>query len=245
MKGWNYRATIAALLAAWAGAADFTVGVEDIDYFPIFSVSGPEQRYAGFARDVLDRFAARHGHRFLYRPLPVKRLYRDYWLGRFDLVFPDSPRWDVATKREQALKISYSAPLLVFQNAILVKPERLGRPETVKVLGVIRGFTPWKFQDEIAAGRMRVEFAQGARELLQMAMLDRVDAVDMARQVADYHLRALKADGALVPDPSLLDIVDSHYYLSSIRHPGLIAQFDRFLREDADEIAALRRRYGL
>ncbi|MFC4158541.1 substrate-binding periplasmic protein [Chitinimonas lacunae] len=242
----GFRALAVVWLSAAALAAEFTVGVEDIDYFPIFSVSGPEQRYVGYARDVLDRFAAQHGHRFVYRPLPVKRLYREYWQGRFDLVFPDSPRWNSDTKRQQGLELHYSAPLLVFQNVILVKPERLGRGrESVQVLGVIRGFTPWKFQDDITAGRIRVEEAQGARELLKMAMLDRVDAVDMAWQVANHHLRALKAEGALVPDPGLLDIQDSHYYLSSRRHPELIRQFDQFLSRNANEIAALRRRYGL
>jgi hypothetical protein len=50
---------------------------------------------------------------------------------------------------------------------------------------------------------------------------------------------------ALVAEPRLLALNDSHYYLSSIRHPELIQRFDAFLRSEQRAVAALKAKYGL
>jgi len=48
------------------------VGVELQPYQPYSDVENGE--YRGYARDLLDAFAAEHGYRFVYMPLPVRRL---------------------------------------------------------------------------------------------------------------------------------------------------------------------------
>ena len=45
-----------------ATAAELVVGVEAIDYFPEYRSGGKDQ-YDGFARDLLDAFAAANGHK--------------------------------------------------------------------------------------------------------------------------------------------------------------------------------------
>ena len=45
-------------------------------------------------------------------------------------------------------------------------------------------------------------------------------------------------------DPQLA-YVEDHYYLSSTERPQLIAEFDRFLLEQAAQVEQIRQRYGL
>lgn len=65
---------------------EIRVGVELQPYAPYSEVV--EGEYRGYARDLLDAFAAEHGYRFVYTPLPVRRLLNDYLTGRVDLKFP-------------------------------------------------------------------------------------------------------------------------------------------------------------
>jgi hypothetical protein len=234
---------LAALLCGWpsgARAADFVVGVQELDYFPIYATDG-NGRYMGYARELLDLFASTSGHRFAYRPLPIKRLVNDYLLGQTDFMFPDNPRWDAEAKK--TLAVRYSAPAVTFQDAVLVLPERRGQP--MQSLGSVRGFTLWKFMAQVRSGSLSLQEAAGPRNLIQMALAQRVDGINQARQVAEFHLKDMGRPTALVVDASLLPSTDSQYLLSSIRHPEVIRQFDQFLQTHAAAVAALKLKYGL
>lgn len=226
-----------------AGAPLYRVGVEDVDYYPIYALSADGQ-YRGYARDLLDLFAAHAQIQLRYVPLPVQRLYHEYWAGRLDLVFPDSPRWHEVGKPQGV--ITYSQPLLTFQDVMLVLPARLGQPlERFRKLGFVRGFTPWKFHAEMAAGLVEIHRAPSPEGLIRMTLAGYIDGANMAQQVARYHLGQLERPDALVAEPRLLPSGDSHYYLSSIRHPELIQRFDAFLRSERQAVAALKAKYGL
>ena len=235
-----------ALLAGQAGAAEspqsYRVGVEDVDYYPIYSAAPPDYLYRGYARDLLDLFAGHEHIQLTYVALPVRRLSHEFRAGRLDLMFPDNPRWEVKEKAQ--LTIAYSKPLLVFQDAMLVLPERLGEPlENYHILGFIRGFTPWKFQEQIAAGQIQIKQSPNPQGLIHMALSGYIDAANMAQQVAHYHLQGQPQ--ALAIEPRLLPLQDSHYYLSSIRHPQLIQRFDAFLAREHKAVHALKTKYGL
>ncbi|NQD95834.1 transporter substrate-binding domain-containing protein [Pseudomonas sp. CrR25] len=231
-------------LQSVAATAEYRVGVEDVDYYPIFSVAAADGQYRGFARELLDLFAAHEQIQLHYVPLPVRRLYRTYWDGRLDLVFPDSPRWREPDKPERAIR--YSQPLLTFQDVVLVRPQRVGQPRaSFRRLGFVRGFTPWKFRAEIAAGEVEVHWAPNPQGLIHMALAGYIDGANMAQQVAAFHLSQQGRPDALVSEPELLPSSDSHYYLSSIRHPELIQRFDAFLRSERRAVAALKAKYGL
>lgn len=142
------------------------------------------------------------------------------------------------------MTIAYSKPLLVFQDAMLVRPERLGEPlENYRTLGFIRGFTPWKFQEQIAAGQVQIKHSPNPQGLIHMTLSGYIDAANMAQQVAHYHLKA--QPNSLVIEPRLLPLQDSHYYLSSIQHPQLIRRFDAFLARERKAVRALKVKYGL
>jgi polar amino acid transport system substrate-binding protein len=124
----------------------------------------------------------------------------------------------------------------------MVKPERVGQP--IRTLGIIIGFQPWKYKDEIKAGRIRVTDAPGTISLIQMILSERVDGGNLALEVARYHLTQMGKPKALVADPKLIPLVESHYHLSSIRYPELVSRFDLFLQKEQKAVKALQEKYG-
>ncbi|MDR7272155.1 ABC-type amino acid transport substrate-binding protein [Pelomonas saccharophila] len=235
---------VAPLLLATAGlsrADHFVIGVEDVDYAPIMSTADKGE-FRGYVRELLDLFARRHGHRFDYLPLPTKRLTAEHVAGRLDAVFPDSETWEADTKRGRTLV--YSEPAVPFQDVVMVPLAKRDQP--VRSLGIVRGYTPKRFLPLIEAGSLTVTEAGDPSRLMRMALADRVDGVQLALPVALYQLEQLGRPDALVPSTALRPMPYAyHYRLSSVRHDGLIAQFNRFLRDEQAAIAALQRRYGL
>jgi ABC-type amino acid transport substrate-binding protein len=222
----------------------YTIGVEAIDYSPIFSSTIGPRNYEGYTRDVLDRFAKSEGIEFRYIPLPIKRFVNVYQLGQLDFAFPDNPQWEKEKKFKA--QVIYSRPVIDFQDAIFVLPERLGMGvRNLKVLGTLLGFSVWKFNDMIKAGNMTLESASTPESLINMALLGRVDAINLAKQVVYYYLKKMNRANGLVIDPELLPIKDSHYYLSTIKHPRVIKRFNLFLKKDEVYLSKLRKKYGL
>jgi polar amino acid transport system substrate-binding protein len=223
---------------AWAG--HFVIGVEDIDYAPIMSTTGGDFR--GYAREMLDLFARSRGHSFEYRPLPTRRLTVEHVADRLDAVFPDNPAWEAEAKRGR--RLAYSAAAVPFQDAVMVPADRRDQP--LRELGIVRGFTPKRFLPLIESGQLHVTEAGDPARLIRMALAGRVDGVHVALPVARYQLTQLGKPAALVPSSALpVAAYEDHYRLSSIRHAELVAEFDRFLREEQPALVALQRRHGL
>lgn len=229
-------------LIAPVNAETFKVGVELQPYMPYYSVQ--KGQYLGYGRDLLDAFAVHQGHTFIYQPLPVRRLLSDFLAGKVDFKFPDNPRWNADLKQGYTLHFSQAAAPAV--DGVMVKPQFVGQgKERIRRLGTQRGFTPWPYLTDIKAGRIILIQANQIDSLLAMALSDRVDAVYLNPQVVTHHLMASGAGSqALVFDPSLA-YMDDHYFLSSIQHPKVIAEFDQFLSQQAELVAALKKRHGI
>lgn len=222
----------------------YTVGVEDIDYTPIFSSMPAPENFKGFARDLLDKFAESEKIEFKYVPLPIKRFLLVFQSGNLDFAFPDNPKWNLEEKKN--LKVTYSTPLITFQDAVFVKPEKLGLGiGSLKVLGTLSGFTPWKFQSLIDAGKIKLESANTPETLVNMALLGRVDGINMARQVVQYHLKKKERPNDLVSDPKLMPLRDSYYHFSTLKHPEVIKKLNIFIKKESVFIRELKKKYGL
>ncbi|MGM9515755.1 hypothetical protein ACS5PK_16015 [Roseateles sp. DB2] len=221
-----------------ARAADYTVGIEDLNLYPIARVRAGT--YEGFVRDLLDAFARSAGHRFHYKVLPVQRLTAAHLAGEVDLVFPDEPKWHAEQKGQAPLL--YSFDVVAFQDAVMVRPP-LGQP--LRSLGLVHGFTPWKFQERIRAGSLRTESAIEPGNLLKMVMRGRIDGAYMPLEVASYQLQEMGTPGALVPDTVLMPLKTSHYRASSLHQHELIRTLNRFITEETGLITQLRERYRL
>ncbi len=223
-------------------AETYTVGVENIDYYPLYAEK--DGQYVGLAREILDKFAEKSGHTFQYKPFPIVRLTKTYAEGSLDLKFPDNPHWGQDDKKGKS--VTYSDSVIEYTDGVMVLPGNLDKGvDAVKKLGTVRGFTAWDWLGLIKSGSVAVKEASNLNALIQQALSGRVDGAYFNVGVANYYLdKEMKQKGALVFDNSLPHTSDS-YFLSSIKHPDLIKAFNLFLIDEAGWISATKKKYAL
>lgn len=133
-------------------AGTYYIGTEDIEYYPHYGKSSANSyEFEGFARLFFDDFSIKKDVSIEYVPLPIKRLYFSLLVKQsIDLKYPDSPHWNSIEKTETNEKAYYSKPIVDYFDGIFVHSDNahitLGE---VKILGIIRGFTPEPFRHEI------------------------------------------------------------------------------------------------
>jgi hypothetical protein len=225
-----------------AHAQTFNVGVENSQYLPAYTYEDGE--YKGFARTLLDAFAVDKGYKFDYRPMPVIRLFAELVAGNIDLKFPDNAMWAPDMKKGQP--VVYSDPVVAYVDGISLPPAARGKAvESVHMLGLVRGFTPYEWQDRINAGAVSLHENNSFTALLETTIAGRNDGAYANVAVVNYQLDAvLKKPGALVYDPGLPH-TRSHYHLSTIKHPGLIGEFNAWMAANAGRIAQMKAAFGV
>lgn len=230
------------LAAVPAAAQTYVVGVENIEYFPQYTYRDGE--YGGFGRAVLDAFAKARGYRFEYRALPVSRLFATFVAGDVDLKYPDNAYWSADMKKGYA--VVYSDPVVAYIDGVSVLPGQAGKgPDAIRTLGIVRGFTAWDWQDRIAAGKVEVQENNSFTALLEQTLVGRVDGAYGNVAVVNHLLSSVvKRPGMLAFDPGLPH-TRSHYHLSSIRHPQLVAEFNSWMKGNEATLAALKAEYGV
>lgn len=220
----------------------YVIGVEDLSYLPHYSAEGGE--YKGYARDVLDAFAASKNIRFEYRPLPVTRLFQLLVSGKIDFKYPDSPHWNPAIK--EGVQVAYSAPVAPYVDGVMVRPENLDRkPNEFRKLGTVKGFTPYAWLDRLSDEGLELRENPSFSGLLKQAIAGRVDGAYVNEAVARYFLRfQLQQPEALVFKPALPHVRDN-YYLSTTRHSVLVDELSRWLEEQAEFVASRQQVWGI
>jgi ABC-type amino acid transport substrate-binding protein len=221
----------------------FTIGVENLQYYPLHTVRNGQ--YVGFARDLLDAFAQKHGYKFEYVPMPINQLFPALLKEKtVDFKYPDNPQWQTVLK--QGISVKYSLPAVVSAEGAMVLSARKGSDlAQVKTLGTVIGFTPWPYNDAIADKRIKLVTTGSFEGLLRDAMAGHLDAVYINIDVANTMLRdVLKSPGKLTFDPRL-PYTRSDFSLSSVRHPEIIEEFNTFLENEKPLVDALRKKYGL
>ncbi|NRR30216.1 hypothetical protein HSX11_08435 [Oxalobacteraceae bacterium] len=239
-----------AVVASSAVAADidpsrsYTVGVEDLQYYPLHTISNGNT-FGGFAREVLDAFAKDQGYEFRYVPLPVNRLYLAFLKEQsLDFKYPDNPKWKAELRG--TAKIRYSAALVTTEEGAMVLPKHKGRSlREVKTLGTVLGFTPWPYLPAIDSKAIALSTGAEFEGLLRHALADHIDAVYVNIDVANYLLaERLNAPAGLLFDPGLPH-ARSDFSLSTLRHPGLLSEFDAFLQRERLMLQKLRSKYKI
>jgi hypothetical protein len=225
-------------------ARTYTVGVEDLQYYPLHTIVNGKT-FGGYAREVLDAFAKDRGYVFRYVPLPVNRLYLAFLKDQtLDFKYPDNPKWK--SELRGAAKIRYSAVLVTSQEGAMVLPKNKGHAlGQVRTLGTVLGFTPWPYLTAIDSKALSLSTAPEFEGLLRHALADHLDAVYVNIDVANYLLEErLNAPGGLVFDPGLPH-ARSDFSLSTVRQPEVLTEFDAFLRREPQLLQKLKAKYKI
>jgi len=225
-------------------AAVLEVGVQGIDQLPIALGDPHTGHFEGFARELLDDFAAHQGHQLHYHPLPVLRLY-DRFLHKqtLHLKFPDNPNWRTDLRGE--LPVVYSQPLLRVSEGLAVLPQHLGRPlETIKVIGSVRGFTPVPYLEAIRSQHIQLLETSDLSALVALVLNKRVDAIYINHTVLKHYLSQLDQPGSLLLDRSLPHL-EADFHVSALGAADIIHQLNRYLRSERRSVARLRVKYGI
>jgi polar amino acid transport system substrate-binding protein len=224
-----------------AGQRELVVGVEELEYYPMYAWRDGE--YVGAAREILDAFARDRNYRLTYRPLPIKRLFAELINGGIDLKFPDNPFW--AADLKQGSTVSYSKPVIAYIDGVMVRPANKGMgADSVRTLGTVAGFTPFAWLDRIKAGKTVLKENPRMELLLKQAAVSHIDGAYVSVAVANHVLSTtLAMPGSLVFDPALPHSRDS-YLLSSTRHPEVVSEFDAWMAANQTRIKTIKEALG-
>ncbi len=218
-------------------AQEFVIGVEDTQYRPLQWLV--DNKYEGFNRDVLEAFAASRNYEFTYLPLPVNRLFHDFVSEEVDFKYPDNAKWAPQVKKDA--DILYSDVVLGYTDGALVKPANLGND--IEVLGTVLGFTAWPYLDRL--DEVLIVESRSFPGVLSMALDGRTDAAYCNVDVANYYLKSeLGAPGGLVFDKQQ-PFAQGGYSFSSIKHHGVIEEFNEFLVNQKSVVDELKIKYDL
>ena len=216
----------------------FTVGTENLEYLPFgTSVDG---KVEGFFKDVLDEFGKTKGYTFTLAPTPVKRLMNNLITDKIDFKIPDNPIW--ASSLKTGKNITYSTPLTVYLDGVLVEPKNKGAGyEKLSSLVTVRGFTPFIFLDDIAKGSIKLQETSDLAAVIKMVSAGRAQGGFANITVAERYMKdTLKTPSLLVYDDTI-PTAKSDISLSTTKHPKVIEEFNAFLQSHAQWIADLKK----
>lgn len=216
----------------------YVIGVEQADFLPHYS-GDDKGNYRGFARELLDGFAAHSRVSLTLRVMPADALLPALLAGEIDAKYPDSPDWSMQAKT--GIELHYSLPVVNYVDGAMVAPHRVGLGvEQLRRLAVVDGWTPRGYEDRIGANQILLISSKGLPRMVRQALLKDADGAYYNIVVAAHYLNNVRTKpGALVFDAGLPHTRGT-FHLSSIKHPELIERFDRFLNERRVELAALK-----
>lgn len=225
-----------------ASAATITIGVENIDYLPCYGLR--DNNYIGFARELFDAYGKDTGNTIVYKPQPVKRLLASLLSGDVDAKFPDNEKW--APDVRKGATITYSDNVLEYIDGVMVRPDSLGKGVgQIKILALVQGFTPWDYMDLVSAKKITVSELPDYPNLMEFVIRGRADGAYGSVICARFELNKRKAGGGeLVFDPTLPHSRD-FYKMSSVKNPGFIKDFDRWMAANSERIETMKKQAGV
>jgi len=222
-------------------AQEFIIGVEDIDYYPLFEFKSDRDTHS---RELLNSFAAAKGYKFTYLPLPIKRF--DKWLleEKVDFKYPDNKRWYADSSITDSLTFSQSATWLIAGTSVLKSSLKKSKSE-LKSVGTLLGFYPTTWIDEIKSGQVELYEDVSTKILVQKLLSKYVDSIDIEPSVINYYLKELgkPTDLVVIDKRYKYDIYGFHF--STIKHPKIIKEFDEFLSNNKTLLDALNKKYNI
>lgn len=222
-------------------ATHLVIGVEDISYYPYFDYTSSQ---TSFSKLVLDKFAADSGHSITYVRLPIKQFSKWLYESNVDFKFPDNRRWQDATESDSHATY-FSDPLLFMRAGTIVLKQNQDKPKVYfKYLGMITGFYPTLWMDEIAKNEVNLLDDTSAKVLVKQLVNGIVDGIDIDIAVAEHYLKELQIDQQVAYSSQLQQQVFSHH-LSTLKYPEIISQFNQWLANNQDFVARTKKQLSI
>ena len=219
-------------------AADYLIGIEQINYYPHYDFSKGQKR--GYIVDLIQLFSDKSGHRFKFVPLPVKRLYQ---AAEVDFIYPDNPLW--RQYQEPGVQKYFSEPVIFTLGSTLVRPQQQYISlQQFRSLAVIHGFVPTKWLELQPQYHYRLVDVPDVSSALGMVLKNRLDGASVELNVAQHYLRSRQQQDQLVIAEHL-PFTQLPFLLSSVKHPALVAEFNQFLLQHATQVQSLKQKYQL
>ena len=248
--------TVCLLITVFSGQADqvngseqhklpetLIIGVEDIDFYPHYTTSKAGE-YTGYARDLFDQFQQHSGIRIEYRPMPVDQLFDALVSGEVDMKYPDNTNW--ASHLKEGLDVTYSEQVTRYVDGVLRKPEDRGKPLAgIDQLATVSGWTVWEYLDQVNSGQIAVSENKNLRQMIRKVIRNKADGAYFNIVVASHYMENVGLlPLILVFDPGLPHTRGT-YHLSTIKYPGIVARFNEFLKDQAEQVADLKDLYAV
>jgi len=201
--------------------------------------------YYGFSRELFDTFARKHGYQFIYRPLPIKRLFKLFVeQNGIDFKYPDHYLWQQDIKKD--VRVIYSDPVISYIEGIMVLQENINIGiQDLNHICTVFGFTPWPYQGLIKNGRIIVSETRNIQDALTVVIKSRSQGAYINVAVADYQMEhTLKSSKILELNTNLPHISD-YYHLSTIKYPEVVRALNLFLEKETTTINMLKEKHDI
>ncbi|WDE06607.1 hypothetical protein SG34_006765 [Thalassomonas viridans] len=224
-------------------AKTFIIGVEDVSYYPIYDFSSTRGHQPSFTKELLSTFFDTHKYSYRFIALPIKRFNQWYIDEGIDFKFPDNVRWQQET--DKGLDITFSDPVLTLMSGVYMLKSRLPmQRDEVKSLGTILGFQPTLWLDKVNAKEVTLQEESSPLSIVKHLLHGNIDATNIDGNVIRHNLASLKRSGELVLNKAIHHETYA-YHFSTIKYPGVIAQFNVFLKTHAALVRALKQKYQI
>jgi len=221
----------------------YLIGVEAIDYYPLYSFDRNGIIKESFTQELLQRFFKKYQIKFKFVPLPVKRVNSWYLDHNLDFKFPDNHRW--RDEKTQHLGINYSKPVIKLLAGTYVKNlnETINRKDINSIL-TIRGFSPSLWMKDIQRNKVKIHEESTPLAIVKHILAGNYVGTNIDVNVINYNLGLLRRENEVVLAKNVHH-EEFYYHLSSIQHPDIIKKFDEFLINQQVFIKALKKKYQL
>lgn len=222
---------------------EYLVGVEEIDQLPYYGyANGKSNEYEGLFRELLDDFAKKNNMSFVYKKLPIERLWHDFMDEMIDFKIPDNTNWRNDLKSNNKKEIFYSDAIVPFIDGIMVLSSNKNKGMSeLKKISTPRGFTPFPYLSLIEEGKIISKAIGSQASGIKQVLVGRVDGYYGNIVVVKKILRDMGKNDQLVFNPNLLHD-KSNYHLSTIKHPKIIKLFNQYLIKNEKFVSKLKRK---
>ncbi|GLX85215.1 hypothetical protein tloyanaT_14670 [Thalassotalea loyana] len=228
---------------ARAQEQEFVIGVEDVNYYPLFNFNREQMRQPSFAFDILTAFFEHKNYKYRFVALPIKRFDKWFIDHNIDFKFPDNMRW--RSDGGASLNLTFSDPVLTLMaGTYVLKPNAQIEKPRVQSLMTIRDFHPTLWLEEINQGQVTLHEERSPVGIIRHMLSQNVQATNIDSNVIRYQLQKMNKQGQIVLAKNIFH-EQYTYHLSTNTHAEIIYEFNAFIKQERELIESLKKKYQI